>query len=142
MSFKIEDVPKDVLWVWGIQIACEMAKTGVGIETLNKCKSIMNDYPQWFPPDTKQELPVTQLNPSNQMNKDMSNEQIKKECDLIYETIRYAENKLKELRSICKHEDTFEGNYSYRIGAIERAIICSYCGTPVSFPERHFSQPQ
>lgn len=58
----------------------------------------------------------------------MSNEEIKAECELMYKTIKFAEGKLKELRSICKHENTFEGLYSWRIGCIDPSIICSDCG--------------
>jgi hypothetical protein len=63
----------------------------------------------------------------------MSNEEIKKECDIAYGCIKIAEDRLKELRAICKHEKTFEGNYSYRVGSIHVCNICSYCGTPVDF---------
>lgn len=59
----------------------------------------------------------------------MSNEEIKKECDLMYEQIKNAEARLKELRSICKHEEIFEGLYSWRVGSIEPSIICSHCGS-------------
>lgn len=57
----------------------------------------------------------------------MKNEEIKKECELMYEQISKAEARLSELRKLCKHENTFEGNYSYRPGAIYPAIICSDC---------------
>ena len=33
---------------------------------------------------------------------------IKAECVLMYEQILFAEKRLKELRAICKHENTFE----------------------------------
>lgn len=48
----------------------------------------------------------------------MSNEEIKNECEAQYAAIETAKNRLKELRNVCKHEETFEGNYSWRIGAI------------------------
>ena len=57
MSFKIEDVPKEVLHVWGIQIACELSKVGVGSKLWNECQDVINKYPEWFPPDPKTELP-------------------------------------------------------------------------------------
>ncbi len=53
---------------------------------------------------------------------------IKKECELMYLQIKNAENRLKELREICEHEDTDIGNYSYRIGVVEQAEICNSCG--------------
>ncbi len=53
---------------------------------------------------------------------------IKLEVEKIYEQIKSAEERLKELRTICKHEKTFEGNYSWQIGSIEPADICEYCG--------------
>lgn len=59
----------------------------------------------------------------------MTPEQIKTECELLYEAIRLSESRLKELRSICKHENTFNGNYSYRVGSVSRAVICFDCGS-------------
>jgi hypothetical protein len=53
---------------------------------------------------------------------------IKKECELMYSQIKNAENRLKELREICEHEDTDIGNYSYRIGVVGQAEICNSCG--------------
>jgi len=63
----------------------------------------------------------------------MSSEEIKAECELMYKAIKYSEDKLKELRAICKHENTFKGNYSYRIGVISPAIICSDCGSLIKY---------
>ncbi len=57
----------------------------------------------------------------------MNSGNIKLECDLQLNKIRDAEERLKELRSICKHENTFEGNWSYRVGSITPAVICSDC---------------
>ena len=53
----------------------------------------------------------------------MENEQIKKECEQMYAQIKSAEERLKELTAICKHEKTFEGNYSWRVGNIQPADI-------------------
>lgn len=58
----------------------------------------------------------------------MTNEKIKTECEQMYLQIQEAEDRLVELRKICKHENTFEGNYSWRPGAISVEEICSYCG--------------
>lgn len=63
----------------------------------------------------------------------MSNEEIKDECDLMYTQIRNAEVRLQEIRATCKHEKTFEGNWSYRIGSIQPAIICYYCGILIKY---------
>ena len=32
------------------------------------------------------------------------------------------------IRSKCKHENTFEGNWSWRVGCIDNATICNDCG--------------
>jgi len=57
----------------------------------------------------------------------MKNEEIKSECEQLYSQIETAKKRLEELRKICKHENTFEGNYSWRPGAISLAEICSDC---------------
>lgn len=58
----------------------------------------------------------------------MSNDEIKKEYDLQCHNIHLAEEKIKELRANCNHERTHEGLYSWRIGCIAPATMCSYCG--------------
>ena len=63
----------------------------------------------------------------------MTPEQIKIECEQQYKAIKDAQDRLKELRAICKHETTFEGNYSWWEGSITPAIICSDCGSLVKF---------
>lgn len=63
----------------------------------------------------------------------MTNEEIKAECEAQYAAIKHAEKKLEWLRVECKHENTFEGNWSYRIGNIQPAIICSDCGSLIKF---------
>ena len=67
-------------------------------------------------------------NPQLPQNDVMVSADIKKECELMYLQIKNAENRLKELREICEHEDTDIGNYSYRIGVVEQAEICNSCG--------------
>ncbi len=57
----------------------------------------------------------------------MDNQEIKDACERCYAEIKAAEDHLKWVRSICKHESTFEGNYSYRVGASFPALICSFC---------------
>lgn len=61
----------------------------------------------------------------------MSNEEIKSECESQYAKIKEAENRLNELREICTHENTFEGDYYWRVGASYPAKICSDCGRMV-----------
>lgn len=63
----------------------------------------------------------------------MTNSEIKDECEKMYAQIKQAEERLKEVRAICKHEDTFEGTWSWRIGSIQPAIICSYCGSLIKY---------
>lgn len=57
----------------------------------------------------------------------MTNEEIKAECEEMYAQISNAEKRLKELRNDCKHEKTFHGNYSWRVGNIQLSEICWYC---------------
>lgn len=66
----------------------------------------------------------------------MTNEEIKIQCEQLYEIIKNAEDRLASLRKYCKHEETFDGNYSWRPGAMEMAKICKFCNTPVEFPNR------
>lgn len=61
----------------------------------------------------------------------MTQEQIKSDCEKQYQQIKDAEQALKELRELCSHPNTFEGNWSWRVGSIEPATICSDCGTCV-----------
>lgn len=49
--------------------------------------------------------------------------------ELAYLQIKNATERLSELRTVCKHENTFEGNYTY--GDVSRSFpakICSDCG--------------
>jgi len=58
----------------------------------------------------------------------MTPQEIKKEKELQFYIIKEAEERLKEIREICKHENSYEGNWSWRPGTINRALICSDCG--------------
>lgn len=58
----------------------------------------------------------------------MTQEEIKIECEAQYLAIKIAHAKLAELRLLCKHTTTFNGNYSWRVGAVSEATICSDCG--------------
>jgi hypothetical protein len=59
----------------------------------------------------------------------MTNEEIKAYCEAQYKALREAEMRLRILRAACPHSETHEGNWSWRIGCIEPATICSICGT-------------
>ena len=63
----------------------------------------------------------------------MTNEEIRKIKENCYEQIRLAEERLMEIRKICKHEKTFEGNYSWRIGSSLPSVICEYCGKLIKY---------
>lgn len=65
----------------------------------------------------------------------MTNQEIKTECELMYSQLREAEDRLKKIRAICKHENTFEGNWSWRVGSSTPAVICSVCGSLVKLKE-------
>ncbi len=61
----------------------------------------------------------------------MNNEEIKKECEMLYAQIAQANERLKELREICPHEETFVGNYVHQRPSIMETKICSCCYTPI-----------
>lgn len=63
----------------------------------------------------------------------MTNEEIKLQCEKMYLQISDAKTQLEELRKICKHEKTYEGNYSTRVGVIRLAEICEYCGELIKY---------
>jgi len=65
----------------------------------------------------------------------MTNTEIKAEKDRCFEQIELAKERLEEIRKICKHEKTFEGNYSWRVGCIQPAIICEYCGELIEYKD-------
>jgi hypothetical protein len=58
----------------------------------------------------------------------MTQQEIKQTCDIAYQMIKDAEKALKETRALCKHPNTYNGNYSNRAGCIDPAILCSDCG--------------
>jgi hypothetical protein len=55
--------------------------------------------------------------------------EIKQECEKMYLQIKQAEDRLKEIRSVCKHPNTFVGFFSWRTGTVVKGEICSDCGT-------------
>lgn len=63
----------------------------------------------------------------------MEPEEIRENCAAAYKQIKDAETALQELRAICKHEVTYEGNWSWRIGNIQPAVICSDCGKFIKY---------
>lgn len=58
---------------------------------------------------------------------------IKDECDMLYQEIEKAQNRLAELRIECKHPETYVGNYSWRIGTMSLAHICIECGEMLGY---------
>lgn len=58
----------------------------------------------------------------------MINQEIKTECEKAYEQISLAQERLKELRAICKHEHTTERPYAWRVGSYDIVNVCDYCG--------------
>lgn len=63
----------------------------------------------------------------------MTSAEIKLEATEMYLIIQETEKRLADLRLICKHENKFEGNYSYRVGNIQPAIICDDCGELINY---------
>lgn len=64
----------------------------------------------------------------------MTDAEIKKEVESLYEVIKNAKVRLAELRSVCKHEQIFEGDYGFeRPPNILPARICSDCGIPIDY---------
>ena len=66
---------------------------------------------------------------------------IRDEVDQLYQTIKEANGELDFIRENCSHKETRIGLYSWRIGCIDNAEICSDCdkliktlGGPVQFP--------
>lgn len=84
-----------------------------------------------------QEIPNQRFNTVHFIDSDqklsINNDDIKKECEQMYAQIKSAEERLRELRTICKHETTFEGNYSWRIGTTQKADICEYCNELIRY---------
>jgi hypothetical protein len=60
MAFTIEDVPWDVQFVWTLN----MIGNPVGKATMDKCKAIIEKYPEWFETYKGEELP-RKIKPDN-----------------------------------------------------------------------------
>lgn len=59
--------------------------------------------------------------------------EIKKEVQILYKTLKKAQDRLEEIRSVCPHDKTIEGDYSYRPGAVHPATMCPDCGEVIKF---------
>lgn len=59
--------------------------------------------------------------------------QIKHQVDFFCNAIRDAQIGLDEVRNRCKHPNTFEGNYEWRVGATLEAEICADCGKLIKY---------
>ena len=68
----------------------------------------------------------------------MTPKQIKIECEQQHKAIKDAQDRLEELREICTHKTTHEGNLSWRVGVIQLAIICSDCGKLIEYKDEIF----
>ena len=83
----------------------------------------------FFEDDSVQDLENNKKHPDFYKFNMSHSSKIKHECEKIYGIIKRAEERLKELREKCKHENTHQGLYSSRVGSITEAIICSDCGS-------------
>jgi len=61
----------------------------------------------------------------------MTGDEIKIECESLYKANNKNAERLQELRDLCQHEDTYEGDYSYGIARTFPAVICNHCGAVV-----------
>lgn len=67
----------------------------------------------------------------------MTPEQIRKQRRVAEVKIEMGKLDLIRLRLICKHPKREEGLYSWRVGVIEPAIICSDCGQCIETLSNH-----
>lgn len=58
---------------------------------------------------------------------------IKEQKEIYFRAIKNAEEALKELRSKCRHTNTSEVLYSWRIGSAEPATVCDDCGELIRY---------
>lgn len=65
----------------------------------------------------------------------MTQEEIKTGCEYLRSEIEIAKARIRQLQEWCSHENTFEGNWSYRIGNISPAIMCSDCGSFIKYKD-------
>ena len=57
----------------------------------------------------------------------MTNDEIYMECNSLFDEIKKATERLEQIRKECPHEETFEGLYSWRVGNIQKAVMCKCC---------------
>lgn len=55
-------------------------------------------------------------------------EQIKNHYKFSCGILAMAQEEIKKLQLSCTHPNTHEGLYSWRVGCVDKAIICSDCG--------------
>lgn len=80
--------------------------------------------------------PVEHFNPKHFLDDVLNtddNMKIKDECEKMYTIIEKSQKRLKELRNLCKHEKVIEGNYSYRVGVLQKALYCDDCGEVIKY---------
>ena len=63
----------------------------------------------------------------------MTNDEIKKETDAILNNIKHYNDRLKDIRELCKHENVIIVDWSYRIGSRREAEVCEYCGEFIKY---------
>jgi hypothetical protein len=63
-----------------------------------------------------------------------NNDYIKKKKQELTENIKNSEEELKELRSMCKHEDIKVKNINPESGASHLRKVCDTCGQILGFP--------
>jgi hypothetical protein len=63
----------------------------------------------------------------------MTQQEIKTEAERYYAAIKEGEEGLKLLRRSCEHPTTFEGTWSWRVGSLMPAVICSDCGKLIKY---------
>lgn len=61
---------------------------------------------------------------------------IREEVQSLYAQIKRSTDRLEHLRKECAHELTEEVNYSWRIGNIQRAIVCYHCGELIRYVDK------
>lgn len=58
----------------------------------------------------------------------MTRQEIKEELAHHLGDKAIAEGRIIELRAICEHEETYVGNYSWRVGCVSLENFCTDCG--------------
>lgn len=58
---------------------------------------------------------------------------IRRERDLLYDTIKEAKKQLTILRMKCPHTDKSIVDYAWRVGAMNKGLTCDDCGVLIKF---------